>query len=82
MTLTDLLPKILLALVTTVFSDVYKRICRWLTNRGHRKNINQLIESLAFFKIFIENYREQREYDNQMIAKLFAVKYLFSKKKQ
>jgi hypothetical protein len=36
MSLTDLLPKILLALVTTLFSDVYKRICRWLTNRGNK----------------------------------------------
>ena len=34
MSLTDLLPKILLALVTTAFSDVYKRICRWLNKRG------------------------------------------------
>ncbi len=34
MSLTELLPKILLALVTTVFDDVYKRVCRWLTNQG------------------------------------------------
>jgi len=34
MSLTELLPKILLALVTTVFDDVYKRVCRWLTDRG------------------------------------------------
>ncbi|CAF3930436.1 unnamed protein product [Rotaria sp. Silwood2] len=34
MSLTELLPKILLALVTTVFDDVYKRVCRWLTDRA------------------------------------------------
>ena len=34
MSLTQLFPKILLALVTTVFTDVYKGICRWLTERG------------------------------------------------
>jgi len=42
MTLTDLLPKILLALLTTAFSDVYKRICRWLTNRGKKKKQNRI----------------------------------------
>jgi hypothetical protein len=36
MSLTELSPKILLALVTTVFSEAYKRICRWLTNRGNK----------------------------------------------
>ena len=38
MSLTELLPKILLALVTTAFSDIYKRICRWLTDRGNGKH--------------------------------------------
>jgi hypothetical protein len=27
--------------------------------------------------IFLENYREQRVHDRQMIAKVFAVKFLF-----
>jgi hypothetical protein len=43
MSLTELLPKILLALVTTVFDDVYKRVCRWLTNRGRRNEKENLI---------------------------------------
>jgi hypothetical protein len=34
MSLTELFPKVLLALVTTIFDDVYKRISRWLTNKG------------------------------------------------
>ena len=29
--------------------------------------------------VYLENYREQREYDNQMIAKLFAVKFDMTK---
>lgn len=74
MSLTDLLPKILLALATTVFSDIYKRICRWLTDQG-----NQSIDYLFLFQVFlfVENYREQRVHDDQMIAKLFAVKFIF-----
>ncbi|CAF4849793.1 unnamed protein product, partial [Rotaria sp. Silwood2] len=38
MSLTELLPKILLALITTIFSDIYKRISRWLTNQGNKSN--------------------------------------------
>lgn len=34
MSLTQFLPKILLAVVTTVFDDVYKGVCRWLTDKG------------------------------------------------
>lgn len=67
------MPKILLALVTTVFSDVYKRICRWLTDRGQF----EFFESMTHISIrvfILENYREQRVHDNQMIAKLFAVR--------
>jgi hypothetical protein len=73
MTFTELLPKILLALVTTVFSDVYKRVCRWLTNRGNK------CENHFLIRIFcrIENYQEQRVHDDQMIAKLFAVNIFF-----
>ena len=37
--LADFLPKILLALVTTVFTDAYKGICRWLNNRGNDRTI-------------------------------------------
>ena len=73
MSLTELLPKILLALVTTVFSDGYKRVCRWLTNRGNNQ-VNIIFLSWCFF--MIENYREQRVHDDQMIAKLFAVNIL------
>ncbi len=71
MSLTELSPKILLALVTTIFCEIYKRICRWLTNRG----IKQMEKIFILFLIYIENYREQREHDDQMIAKLFAVKF-------
>jgi hypothetical protein len=28
---------------------------------------------VSYFLIFIENYREQRVHDDQMVAKLFAV---------
>ena len=73
--LTELLPKILLALVTTIFDDVYKRVCRWLTDRGEEKKNRNEIEQIRF--IFLENYREQRTHDNQMIAKLFAVRGCF-----
>jgi hypothetical protein len=41
MSLTTLLPKILLALVTTVFDDIYKRVCRWLTNKGMKISIKE-----------------------------------------
>jgi len=33
MSFTELFPKILLALVTTIFDDVYKHISRWLINK-------------------------------------------------
>ncbi|CAF2667701.1 unnamed protein product [Rotaria sp. Silwood2] len=50
MSLTELLPKILLALVTTVFDDVYKRVCRWLTDRENyreqRVHDNQMIAKM------------------------------------
>ncbi|CAF1615190.1 unnamed protein product [Rotaria magnacalcarata] len=50
MSLTQLLPKILLALVTTVFDDVYKRVCRWLTDkenyREQRTHDNQMIAKM------------------------------------
>ena len=73
MSLTELLPKILLALVTTAFSDIYKRVCRWLTERGNGKNDLQYnLIIVSFYSI--ENYREQRVHDDQMIAKLFAVR--------
>ncbi|CAF0906288.1 unnamed protein product [Didymodactylos carnosus] len=52
MSLTQFSPKILLAIMTTIFSDLYKKISRWLNDK--------------------ENYREQSEYDKQMITKLFA----------
>ncbi|UJR31643.1 hypothetical protein I4U23_019124 [Adineta vaga] len=63
MSLTDLLPKILLALVTTAFSDVYKRICRWLTDRENyreqRVHDDQMIAKLfacscvnSYFSVF------------------------------
>ncbi|CAF0984037.1 unnamed protein product [Rotaria sordida] len=50
MSLTELLPKILLALVTTVFDDVYKYVCRWLTDRENyreqRVHDNQMIAKM------------------------------------
>lgn len=48
MSLTELLPKILLALVTTVFSDIYKRISRWLTDRGNLSKLTLFYFSLVF----------------------------------
>jgi len=48
MSLTELLPKILLALVTTVFSDIYKRISRWLTDRGNLSRLPLFYPSLVF----------------------------------
>lgn len=70
MSLTELFPKILLALVTTIFDDVYKRVCRWLTDRGRES-----IERRDVCICDLENYRGQRTHDNQMIAKLFAVSF-------
>ncbi|CAF1211952.1 unnamed protein product [Rotaria sp. Silwood1] len=63
MSLTELLPKILLALITTIFSDVYKRISRWLTNqenyREQRIHDDQMIAKLfacscvnSYFSVF------------------------------
>ncbi|CAF3695124.1 unnamed protein product [Adineta steineri] len=63
MSLTELSPKILLALVTTLFSDIYKRICRWLTDRENyreqRVHDNQMIAKLfacscvnSYFSVF------------------------------
>ncbi|CAF4960441.1 unnamed protein product, partial [Rotaria sp. Silwood1] len=50
MSLTELLPKILLALVTTIFDDVYKSVCRWLTDRENyreqRVHDNQMIAKM------------------------------------
>ncbi|CAF0967165.1 unnamed protein product [Adineta ricciae] len=50
MSLTELFPKILLALVTTIFDDVYKRVCRWLTDkenyREQRVHDNQMIAKM------------------------------------
>ncbi|UJR15035.1 hypothetical protein I4U23_002008 [Adineta vaga] len=50
MSLTELFPKILLALVTTIFDDVYKRVCRWLTDkenyREQRAHDNQMIAKM------------------------------------
>ncbi|CAF3675914.1 unnamed protein product [Rotaria sordida] len=50
MSLTELLPKILLALVTTVFDDIYKYVCRWLTDRENyreqRVHDNQMIAKM------------------------------------
>ena len=71
MSFTELLPKILLALVTTAFSDVYKRICRWLTERGKRKSIAATSDLILV--ALLENYREQRVHDDHMITKLFVV---------
>ncbi|CAF1336768.1 unnamed protein product [Adineta ricciae] len=63
MSLTELLPKILLALVTTAFSDIYKRVCRWLTERENyreqRVHDDQMIAKLfacscvnSYFSVF------------------------------
>ncbi|CAF0977777.1 unnamed protein product [Rotaria sordida] len=63
MSLTEFLPKILLALVTTIFSDIYKRIARWLTNqenyREQRVHDDQMIAKLfacscvnSYFSVF------------------------------
>lgn len=52
MSLTELTPKILLALVTTVFSDVYKRASRWLTDRGKRR-VNSQQWPIGIFLIFV-----------------------------
>lgn len=49
MSLTELLPKILLALATTIFTDVYKRISRWLTVQGNKKKINFRFVFYRFF---------------------------------
>jgi hypothetical protein len=48
MSLTELLPKILLALVTTVFSDIYKRISRWLTDRGNLSRLPFFLFQFSF----------------------------------
>ena len=72
MSFTELLPKILLALVTTAFSDVYKRICRWLTDRGKWESFAST--SSLILVVLLENYREQQVHDDHMITKLFVVR--------
>ncbi|CAF1366308.1 unnamed protein product [Adineta steineri] len=50
MSLTELFPKVLLALVTTIFDDVYKYVSRWLTDRENyreqRTHDNQIIAKM------------------------------------
>ncbi|CAF3275846.1 unnamed protein product [Rotaria socialis] len=64
MSLTELFPKILLALVTTIFSDVYKSVCRWLTikenYREQQKHDDQMVGKLfaeAIIPYIVSNAR-------------------------
>ncbi|CAF1654398.1 unnamed protein product [Rotaria magnacalcarata] len=64
MSLTELFPKILLALVTTIFSDVYKSVCRWLTikenYREQQKHDDQMVGKLfaeAIIPYIVSNTR-------------------------
>ena len=49
MSLIELLPKILSALLMTIFNNIYKRLSRWLTDKGDRLTNKLMILVLQSF---------------------------------